>query len=146
MTGSKYSYAVTQLETHGVLHSDFHIFVQEDFSQSDPDVMAHIMTQLSLKSSLKQWSNKAYAVLMSEMKQPHFRNMFKPKHWSNLSKTQHQMVLELHMFLKEKQDSSLKGRTVAKGNKQRDYISKEDAAKFANHCHRSRTIIVHHQC
>jgi hypothetical protein len=32
------------------------------------------------------------------------------------------------MFLKEKQDGSLKGRTVARGNKQRDYISNEDAS------------------
>jgi hypothetical protein len=32
------------------------------------------------------------------------------------------------MFLKEKRDGSLKGRTVAGGNKQRDYISKEDAS------------------
>jgi hypothetical protein len=53
MTGSKYSYAVTQLETHGVLHPDSHMFIQEDFYQSDPDVVAHVMTQLSLKSSLK---------------------------------------------------------------------------------------------
>jgi hypothetical protein len=30
------------------------------------------------------------------------------------------------MFLKEKRDGSLKGRTMAGGNKQRDYISKED--------------------
>jgi hypothetical protein len=65
---------------------------------------------------------------MSEMKQLHFHNTFKPNHWSKLSKTQHQTVLELHIFLKEKQDGSLKGRTVAGGNKQRDYISKEDAS------------------
>jgi hypothetical protein len=32
------------------------------------------------------------------------------------------------MFLKEKRDGSLKGRTVAGGNKQQDYISKEDAS------------------
>jgi hypothetical protein len=32
------------------------------------------------------------------------------------------------MFLKEKRDRSLKGRTVAGGNKQQDYISKEDAS------------------
>jgi hypothetical protein len=31
MTGSKYSYAITQLETLGVLHPDSHLFVQEDF-------------------------------------------------------------------------------------------------------------------
>jgi hypothetical protein len=32
------------------------------------------------------------------------------------------------MFLKQKQDGKIKGRTVAGGNKQRDYISKEDAS------------------
>jgi hypothetical protein len=32
------------------------------------------------------------------------------------------------MFLKEKRDGSLNGRTVAGGNKQRDYISIEDAS------------------
>jgi hypothetical protein len=62
------------------------------------------------------------------MKQLHFWNTFKPKHWNELSKTQHQMVLESHMFLKEKQDGSLKGRTMAGRNKQWDYISKEDAS------------------
>jgi hypothetical protein len=68
MTGLEYSYAVTQLETHGVLHLDSHMFIQEDFYQSDPNIMAHIMTQFSLKSSLKQWGDKAYAAVMSEMK------------------------------------------------------------------------------
>jgi hypothetical protein len=102
MTGLKYPYSVTQLETNGVLHPDSHMFVQEDFYRSDPDVMAHIMTQLSLQCGLKQWDDKAYAAVMSEMKQLHFCNTFRPKHSSKLSKTQHQMVLELHMFLKEK--------------------------------------------
>jgi hypothetical protein len=37
-------------------------------------------------------------------------------------------VLESHMFLKLKRDGKIKGRTVAGGNKQRDYISKEDAS------------------
>ena len=31
------------------------------------------------------------------------------------------------MFLKEKRDRKIKGRTVAGGKKQHDYISKEDA-------------------
>jgi hypothetical protein len=44
------------------------MFVQEDFYQSDPDFMAHIMTQLSLRSGLKQWGDKAYAVVTLEMK------------------------------------------------------------------------------
>jgi hypothetical protein len=62
------------------------------------------------------------------MKQLHFRNTFKPKHWSKLTDTQRRTVLESHVFLKEKRDGKIKGRTVAGGNKQRDYISKEDAS------------------
>ena len=32
MSGLKYSYAaIMQLETQGVLHPDYHMFVQEDF-------------------------------------------------------------------------------------------------------------------
>jgi hypothetical protein len=78
------------------------MFIQEDFHQSDPDVMAHVMTQLSLKSGLKFWGDKTYTAVTSEMNQLHFRKTFKLKHWNELSNTQCQMVLESHMFLKEK--------------------------------------------
>jgi hypothetical protein len=50
MAGSKYAYAVTHMESQGVLNPDAHMFVQEDFYQADPDVVAAIMTQLSLKA------------------------------------------------------------------------------------------------
>jgi hypothetical protein len=74
---------------------------------------------------------KANTAAQSEMKQLHFRDTFKPKHWRELTPTQRQTVLESHghMFLKEKRDGKIKGRTVAGRNKQqRDYISKEDAS------------------
>jgi hypothetical protein len=69
MTGSKYSYAVTQLETHGVLHPDSHMFIQEDFYQSDPYVKAHIMTQLDRNYTAMcthvQWSVHLSALLIT---------------------------------------------------------------------------------
>jgi hypothetical protein len=128
MTGSNYSYAVTQLETQGVLNPDAHMFVQEDFYQAEPDVVAAIMTQLSLKPSLKEWGDQAFTAARSEMKQLHLWNTFKPNHVRELSQVQRQTVLESHMFLKQKRDGKIKGRTVAGGNKQRDYISNEDAS------------------
>jgi hypothetical protein len=48
--------------------------------------------------------------------------------WSELTHTQRQSVLESHMFLKEKQTGEIKGRTIASGNKQRDFISKEEVS------------------
>jgi hypothetical protein len=57
------------------------MFVQEDFYQSESDVVAAIMTQLSLKAGLKEWGEGAFMAAQSEMKQLHFRDTFKPKHW-----------------------------------------------------------------
>jgi len=127
MSGSKYAYAVTQLED-SVLNPDFHMFVQDDFYQAEPDVVATVMTQLSLKVGLKEWGAEAHSAATSEMKQLHLRNTFKPRHWRDLTELQRKMVLESHMFLKEKRDGKIKGRTVAGGNKQRGYIAKEDAS------------------
>ena len=104
MSGSKYSYAVTQLESQRELNLDAHIFVQEEFYQAELEVVASVMTKLSLKSGLRAWGDKSYTTVQSEMKQFHFRNTFKPKHWRELTHTQRQTVLESHMFLKEKRD------------------------------------------
>jgi hypothetical protein len=128
MMGSKYSYAVTQLESQGVLYPDAHMFVQDNFYQAEPDVVAAIMAQLSLKAGLKEWGKKGFKAAHSEMKQLHLRKTFKPKHWRELSKAQSKTVLESHMFLKLKRDGKIKGRSIACGNKQRDYISKEYAS------------------
>ena len=125
---SRYAYAVTQLESHGVLYPDAHQLFQDRMCQSEPDVVAVIITQLSLKSGLKQWGDKAQSAVKAEMKQLHFRDTFKPMHWRELSTAQRKTVLESHLFLKQKRDGKIKGCTVAGGNKQRDYISKEDAS------------------
>jgi hypothetical protein len=81
MTGSKYSYTVTQLETQGVLNPDACMFVQDNFYQAEPDFLAAIMTQLLLKAGLKEWGDQAFTAARSEMKQLHLWNTFKPKHW-----------------------------------------------------------------
>jgi hypothetical protein len=81
MTGSKYSYAVTQMEIQGVLNPDAHMFVQEDFYQDEPDAVAAIMTQLSLQAGLKEWGDKAFTAAQPKKKQLHFPNTFTPNHW-----------------------------------------------------------------
>jgi hypothetical protein len=123
---SKYAFAVTQLEQQGVLHPDSHMFFQQDMYRCEPDVVAAIMTQLSLKAGLKAWGKEARTAVHKEMQQLHFRDTFKPMHWYELTHTQKQSVLESHMFLKEKRTGEIKGRTVAGGNKQRDFLSKEE--------------------
>ena len=52
---------VTQFEEEDVLHPDVHMFVQGEFYQVEPNVnvVASIMTQLSLKARLKAWGDQA---------------------------------------------------------------------------------------
>jgi hypothetical protein len=44
MSGSNYSYAITQLQNEEVLNPDAHEFLQNDFYQAEPDVVAVAMT------------------------------------------------------------------------------------------------------
>ena len=67
-------------------------------------------------------------MVFNEMKQLHIRKTFVPKQWHQLIKEQRAQVLEVHLFLKQKSDRTIKGRAVAGENKPRDYILKEDAS------------------
>ena len=53
MTGKRYVTAVNHLENHGALHPDQHAAFFEHMQQEQPDVVAAVMTQLSLKAGLK---------------------------------------------------------------------------------------------
>ena len=86
------------------------------------------MTQLSLKACLKRWGPRAKKAMNSETKQLHLQDTFKPRHFHDLTRKQKAKVLESHMFRKENRSDKIKGRTVAGGNKQRNFISKEDAS------------------
>jgi hypothetical protein len=48
------------MESQGVLYPDLHMFVQDDFYQAEPGVVASIMTQLSLKAGLKEWGKRGF--------------------------------------------------------------------------------------
>jgi hypothetical protein len=119
------------------------MFVQEDFYQAEPEVMAAIMTQLSLKVGLKEWDDKAYTAAKSGMKQLHLRDTFKLMKWSELTEIQCMTVLESHMFLKQKRDGKIKGQTVAGGNKQAR-LHLQGGCEFANCSHRVGTFVMHH--
>ena len=86
------------------------------------------MTQLSLKEGLNRWGTIEKQDLNSEMKQLHLQYTFELRHFRDLTRKEKAEVLESRMFLKEKRSGEIKGRTVAGGNKQRDFILKEDAS------------------
>jgi hypothetical protein len=89
------------------------------------DIVRMIMAQLSMKAAIKKWGNEAKFAISKEMKQLHWRNLYKPMHWHALTKKQKEQVLESHIFVEEKRDGMIKAQKVIGGNKQCDYITKE---------------------
>ena len=57
-------------------------------AEEQPNVVAAIMTQLSLKAGMQEWGTKAKKAAKAEMKQLHLRNTFRPMHWKDLNGSQ----------------------------------------------------------
>jgi hypothetical protein len=64
------------------------------------------------------------------MKQLHWCDSYKPKHWHELTKKQKEQILESHIFVEQKRDGLIKAWKVIGGNKQQDYITKEDVSSL----------------
>jgi hypothetical protein len=62
------------------------------------------------------------------MKQLHWRESYKPKHWHELTKKQKEHILETHIFVEQKRDGLIKAQKVIGGKKQQDYITKENVS------------------
>ena len=75
----------------------------------------HLFNQFSLKVGEKVFGKKGTDAAYKEMEQLHFRNTFKPVLPSNLSEGEKKKVIESLMFLKEKRDGTIKGRTCGDG-------------------------------
>jgi hypothetical protein len=81
-----------------------------------------------MKASIKKWGADTEYAITKEMKQLHWHDSYKPKHWHGLTKKQKKQVLESHIFVEQKRDEKIKARKVIGGNKQYYYISKEDGS------------------
>jgi hypothetical protein len=119
MTGQKYSFATTQLGKS---------FLNDGTYQCDPVVAFAFMQQMSLKAALKQWGSDAEIAGIKESNQLHWRNTFVPKHYAQLTDDEKSKVLESHMFVVKKRTGETKARLVGGGNKQREYLTKEDSS------------------
>jgi hypothetical protein len=81
-----------------------------------------------MKAAIKKWGKDAELSITNEMKQLHWRNLYHTKHWHSLTKKQKDQILESHVFVEQKRDGKIKARKVIGGDKQRDYITKEDVS------------------
>ena len=85
------------------------------------------LTQLSMKRGLKKFKKKGENAVTVEMEQLHRRDAFQPVRTEIITENQKHELLTLLMFLKEKQDGSIKGRGVADGIQKREKIEPKDS-------------------
>ncbi len=136
--GKTYSYTATQLaanETNSDKekekpnpYSDMFLMMKNGTYEYDLQVVEYIMTQLTLKNALKLWGNNVQLAVEAEVKQLHWQNSFKPVNWNKILPKKKKAILESHIFFKKKKLGEVKARKVASGNKQHDFIDKEDAS------------------
>jgi hypothetical protein len=134
MTGNKYAVTLTQIvaslqgSKNALSMAQMAVKLMLPGVHRKADTIGMIMAQLSMKASIKKWGAEAEYAITKEMKQLHWRDLYKPKHWHGLTKKQKEQVLESHIFVEQKRDGKIKARKVIGGNKQRNYITKEDVS------------------
>ena len=106
----------------------------------DTDIIAHRVlliiaakvaageTHISLKKGLREFGLLGEAAVYKELDVLHVQKVFAPQDPSTLSKEERSRALESLMFLERKRTGTVKGRLVADGSKQRDYIQEGAAA------------------
>ena len=114
-----YAFATTQLGRS---------LLEDEEYQHDPKLAFCFMEQMSVKAALKKWGNDAETAGVVEASQLHWRKTFIPRKYIDLTPDQRKRILESHMFIVKKRTGEYKARLVAGGNKQRDYLTKEDAS------------------
>jgi hypothetical protein len=134
MKGNKYAVALTQIAAslsgskHAMSMAQMSVKLMSKGAHRKADTVGMIMAQLSMNAAIKKWGQEAEHAITKEMKQLHWRDSYKPKHWHELTKKQKEQILESHIFVEQKRDGLIKARKVIGGNKQRDYITKEDVS------------------
>ncbi len=124
MQGKKYVVALSQIaeclkeSNNGMALAQISVKLMSPGVHHKADIVGMIMAQLSMKAVIKKWGERASYAILKEMKQLHWHNSYKPRHWHNLSMKQKQQILESHIFVEEKRDGVIKARKVIDGNKQ----------------------------
>ena len=82
----------------------------------------------SLAKGLQKYGEKGKQAAMKEMQQLHERTVFEPISIDELTTIERKRALESLIFLTEKRDGNVKGRTCANGSTQRGYVGRDEAA------------------
>lgn len=82
---------------------------------------------MSAKAGVKRYSDKAVDAILQECKQLDEKKAFKPRNMNTLTNLERKHGLRSITFVKEKRCGRIKGRTVADGRAQCDYVIRDES-------------------
>ena len=82
--------------------------------------------QLGTKAGVKAFRQEAVAAIISDVKQLEGKKCFKARAVDELTRQERERALRSITLVTKKRSGKIKGRSVADGRKQRDYIPRED--------------------
>jgi hypothetical protein len=94
MKGNKFAVALTQIAAslkgskHAMSMAQMSVKLMSKDAYRKADTVGIIMAQLSMKAAIKKWGKEAEYAITKEMKQLHWRDSYKPKHWHELTNNQ----------------------------------------------------------
>jgi hypothetical protein len=121
--GNKYAVAMTQIvaslkgSKHAMAMAQMSVKLMSPGVHRQANIVGMIMAQLSMKAAIKKWGDQAKFAISKEMKQLHWCNLYKSRHWHALTKKQKEQVLESRTFVEEKWDGTIKAQKNIGGNK-----------------------------
>ena len=101
---------------------------EQEYDDIHAVILARCLTQYGLKTAINKFGDDAVNASVKEVSQLHNRDVFRPVHWSDLSKDEQKEAIESLIHIKKKRDGSLKGLACADGRPQRATTTKEDAS------------------
>jgi len=87
-----------------------------------------MMAQISVKKGLKNFGERAADAIMEEFSQLHNKKIFVPRYFHEITSEQRRKYLRAITLVNEKKSGKIKGRTIANGRSQREYVDPADAA------------------
>ena len=92
------------------------------------NVFGFVFTQMTACAGIKKHGQAAWDALTAEFAQLDYKGAYEPVHATDLSETQQKGALRIINLIKEKRDGHLKGRSVADGQPQCAFYTKEETS------------------
>jgi hypothetical protein len=131
LSGKSYKEVVKDNYKKAVNHLITQVLPDDTFEYTPEEavILAEVFVQVyNMTQGIRKFGERGEQAAFIEAKQLHDRNCFRPIDVNTLTQEERRNAMNALMLLTEKRDGTIKGRQVTDGSKQRNWMTKEEAA------------------